>query len=340
MNMEMDRYWSQRRVFFFGQAALFPKTLIGQVVDEDGLLGLLPDGYKSYLITEPAATTGGHAQVKIVDIDTIRRAKSIVDLKDYLRKYQGGHLTTKTKDMPTDFIYQEQRLVSFARKSTRTNRWRKTVNLTDLWPDQKERNKHATTFWELLLAEHLIEDNIQLLNVGYEGAYSDASGKRRPLPFAEFKILPRNTFFQMATVPTVAIPGKRVVEKPAVQAAHKATLTLDRRRLRVTVDGKPYPFKRYTSKSDSYRGISKLYAYPEEKLALVRFEFNSTRTALKDVPKSMGFTGILRKLFIEYDNSTVPATLLLHKTVTIDDPEQYSELLNFVNNKRSADRGI
>ncbi len=337
----MKEYWPQDKVFLFGQAALFPKKLIGEIVDTDYLYRLFPHGYSDYLITETApADPNGNQQFKITNIDAVSRAKFIIELKEYLQKYQQNDLTTGAKVLPTDFTHQEQKLVLFARNSANTNRWRKTITLTDLWTDQKDRDQRATTFWELLLTEHFLEGNIELLNIDYEGTYMDAAGEQVPLPFAEFKILLRNTLFQMATVSAVRIPSKQTVDKPTERATHKATLTLTKRRLKVTIDGKPYALKRYTSKSDSYRAINKLYAYAEAKLTLDRFDLKSAKTSVKDVPKSMGFTGILRELFIEYDNSTKAPTLQLHKAVTIDDPLQYDELLAFANKKKSKDSDI
>lgn len=138
MEMQMDFYWPQRKVFLYGISALFPERLDAQAADKDELARYSP-------------------------------SSAVSDLMEYLREYQSDKLTTGKMTKPEVFTSQQERLVLAARAKFSKYGYRPVISLTDLRQDSDDKNAPATTFWELIFTEHLITGYIRIVNIGYDG---------------------------------------------------------------------------------------------------------------------------------------------------------------------------
>ena len=123
---------------------------------------------------------------------------------------------------------------------------------------------------------------------------------------------------------------------PTAPPVHKVTLMLKGVHLKVRADRKPHPFRKYQKNSDGYRAFNKLYTYPDEPFTKEQLNLGKgAETALKDMPKSMGFNGKLREVFIElgYSDKYKSPTILLHKSVVLNE-EDYQRLMHQLVNQK------
>jgi len=233
------------------------------------------------------------------------------DLLKYLAKFQQGRLTTMTPKAIPSYAVQRAKLIDAMRQQFPEQGTHQTVALLD---------RYSPKFWELILSLHFVTQEIELTNnIGYDRSEAfPGLRSTQKRPYAEFTILGSKL--------------KRDISKPnsAVASAmteHRVSLRLNGLNLSVMVDGQSHKLRRYRN-SNTYRALSNLYTRHGE--ALERLDLGLTanfKTALKDIPNNIGFSGVLRDIFIDLDrNENGRPTIKLNKSCEIDN-EQYVRLV-------------
>jgi hypothetical protein len=239
-------------------------------------------------------------------------------LLTHLTKFHQDELTTGTIDRPMSFAVQHDKLIDAMRKKFPDQGYRQLIRGSGLDTD-------VPNFWELLFAMQYVTHEVEIINnIGFESLeIAQGISTARKIPHAEFKIVGKEL--------------KRDIAKPAPAtngaAVHKATVTLTDLNLKIRVDGQQYLAKHYQNKTrNSYRAINKLYTYAGRPLKKEELNVSpNAKTTLKDIPKSMGFNGVIRELFIESGYADKHPTLTLHKSRDVAG-EDYERLMSELKN--------
>jgi hypothetical protein len=245
-------------------------------------------------------------------------------LLSYLTKFQHDELTTGTTDMPISYAVQHEKLIEAMRKKFPVHGYRQLIKGSGMDVD-------IPKFWELMFAMHYVTHEIEIVNnIGFDSLeIATGISTFRKIPHAEFKIVGKELRRDIAK-PTPAATTSEL-------AVHKATLTLTDLNLKIRVDGRYYLVKRYQNKTkNSYRAINKLYTYAGQPLKKEELNLSlDAKTALKDIPKSMGFNGVLREFFIENGYVDKHPTLTLHKSRDVAGAD-YARLMGAIKNLKQS----
>lgn len=280
----MNMYWSQRKVYLYGLVALFSDRLTDQ------------------LMIEVEKLLGG-------ELNETRRATVTNELIKYLTDYKQDKLSTGGTTRPDNYQRQHDKLV---------------VAIQLLFPKYGYRpiigeTVDVSTFWEIIFIQHLITQDIELINIGYDRPkLGDGIYSAREVPFAEFEVIKPS--LKRLMVPSSA----------SGTSHHKATLSLKAKNLWISINHKTYLLWSYkNTKANSHKIITTLLAKPDQELTLDKLNLSAnTKTVMKDIPKNIGFSGALRELFIElgYSDKEHKPTIKLHKSVLLNDVD-YSRLM-------------
>lgn len=320
--MEID-YWSPDKLFLFVQFALFSKSLDGRAIDVDelnhyfatenidDLVNTLYDYEKGgYFKLDITLRTGyinkERAHAKMIDRADVNGSSDYILPK---KNYGLGKLLPKVEAQvsltPVEVDYIIDKL-----SRAKVEQYLR-FKLTDI-NKQKFQDE---------LADHI---------AGYQKKPASIAPGVSTVPtrIPEFKImseqLRQDIISNLQPVPPSDVP------------VHKVTLMLKGVHLKVMADRKPYLFRKYQKNSDGYRAFNKLYTYPDKTFTKEQLNLGSdAKTALKDMPKSMGFNGKFREVFIDvgYSDKYKCPTILLHKSVVVGE-EDYQRLMHQLVNQK------
>lgn len=311
MKMEPELYWPEHRVYLFGVMAYFPNDIADKQLhtkklrhyfDADNLLLELQqyaqDGY--FTFTESGADTFA---ISNIDSSKFREA-----LQAYLDMVKAS--------LPAE---HKEALLNTATKQYKQRGYLPIINWTDIYGDTTAY-QYSPPFWEMILT--LAMDGLIKLE---EMCYSKTVPMSAELlPFYERPI---------AKIEIIDKMLQQRVAKPKVEPTYTATLQLSGKNLRLKLNGKSFVIWQYKSKTtNSYRIFSSLYENSEEPLTKDRLGLKpNSKTELKHLPNNIGFTGVLKKLFI--DVIDIPPALLLHKSIKISE-DNYEQLLEEAVNRQ------
>ncbi len=194
MNMEIEQYWPQHKVFFIATLSLFPEHLKDRIVTElfykpyflsDDIvsIGMLLEEYqkRGYIEYE----NDGEYAYKITEIHT---QKANDDLIEYLDGWQSNKLRLLSINKPADYSRQRKLLQTALVRAYRLNPGNQLrITLEDIYGSPSS-DIFGTPFWELVLSMQLTEDpKANIMHIGYdrsEGGLHDNSAQ----PFADIKI--------------------------------------------------------------------------------------------------------------------------------------------------------
>jgi hypothetical protein len=184
--------------------------------------------------------------------------------------------------------------------------YQELIKIKDIQINETKQSPHLETNYEVEVLE-TYEQLLVLFNQ-YRDSFS-------PMVYKENKdtVKDKNIDNESESEFQSSLRPIRFWSDTEINNEHRVTLTLQGRVLRVIIDGKYYPaIKRFKdTKNDSYRACLKLITDAGEPIKKSELGLIKTGTLLKDIPKNMGFKGILRELFVEYDSTE--GTLLIHK---------------------------
>jgi hypothetical protein len=322
MNMKIDD-WSPDKLFLFAQFALFSRSLDGRAIDRDEL--------NHYFATE-----------------------HIDDLINTLYGYEKGGYFKLDITLSTGYINRERAHASMIDRADINGSSdyilpKKNYGLAKLL-SKVEAQASLTPVEVDCLIDKLPRDKVeQYLRFKLTDINKQKFQDELADHIAGYQKKPKSIAPGVSTVPT-RIPEFKIMSEqlrqgitsnlqsaqPPVVSMHKVTLMLKGVHLKVMADRKPYPFRKYQKKSDGYRAFNKLYTYPDEPFTKEQLNLGSgSDTALKDMPKSMGFNGKLREVFIElgYSDKYKSPTILLRKSVVVGE-EDYRRLMHQLVNQK------
>lgn len=193
MNMKMEQYWPQHRVFFIATLALFPEKLNGYAVN--------PWFYKPYFIGEDLDIikieledykNAGYLKYKdsdgLYEISDINTQKATDDLIDYVDKWQNDRLSLSSITKPAKPLRQREFLREALVRAYRLDPGdRLRITLENIY-GRPNSDSFGTPFWELVLSMQLAEQPSAMItridyDRGMDGLYVDGAQ-----PFADIKI--------------------------------------------------------------------------------------------------------------------------------------------------------
>lgn len=117
------------------------------------------------------------------------------ELTEYLKKYQSDLLTTGERQKPEKFGNQVIKLILAMKRHFAKEGYRPIISIMDIWSDCKQAN-FIHTFWELILTEELLRNNIKIINInsGTDLVINQLRGavlrtRLKGTPYAEFEIV-------------------------------------------------------------------------------------------------------------------------------------------------------
>lgn len=117
----------------------------------------------------------------------------------------------------------------------------------------------------------------------------------------------------------------------SVGSARKAKINFNAssKTIRLTYNGTTKNVHRFRNKqSSNYVVFNHLYLSPDTPLTKQEMGVGSMRSDLKDIPKTMGFGGLLKHIFFTIDKLNRTLTLHTNKTVSTEEAEILSKYVN------------
>jgi hypothetical protein len=192
--MKTQSYWPQAKVFLYAQAAFLTDQFIGSIINKDDLSLSFSGKHNDYLQFEEV----NNSQVKIIDVDKDHFA---IELIKYLKNYSSDKLSTGKKTKPERALNHHGQLLLAVRRKYEKFGENPVIDATDIWGRIDDRDQSLMIFWEVILAAYIVDGYIDLVNIGYDGMYTDKNDEEHPLPFAEIRIRSGSLFYDAIQPP-------------------------------------------------------------------------------------------------------------------------------------------
>lgn len=300
----MEKYWPQNKVYFSGVVAIFPERLesphdleeLHQYFGTKDLESLKQEVKiyedKELLKIEPTldkpVVLGTKFSFTEIDKHTIT-----YDLIKYLIAFKSDKLTTGRITKPEPFINHLLKLLDAAKNLKHRYSSTPIISLTDLWPEAENTDHEMMRFWDLLLAEHFKSNDLDIINIGFEGTF-EANGITFPLPFAEVNVNSFTTFGNYLNLPKLS--------KAIPKSKRKAQFQFDGNSLILELEGfRQIPIKTFRADSPQYEFFNYLIVHPNTNIGRGDITTNipSCREVidLTELVRQCGFDKDLKRIF-------------------------------------------
>lgn len=300
--LDKNIYWSQRKVFFFGIAALFPERLEKMTITKQEL-----DEYTSGV---PQAYFEFEKYAGLFIIKNINQTTFYSELQEYLQKYLTNKLSTGTNVTPELNEVMQIKLLKLIKKKYPKFGDHQVLEITDLW-NPANYTEATGKFWELILNAHINEPYIEIMNMDHEGIFESNDHVVHRKYYVDFRITPlsslkfKNTLTgNENTLPptdsnivsveaTIRFEGKIVVAELSTGEVIKISKAL---------------------RSDSTRSLfmNYLLSHPRQQIGTADIEIATSNGDITDMIAKIGFTKKLKAIF--FPHTTEKSVYLLPKT--------------------------
>lgn len=119
-------------------------------------------------------------------------------------------------------------------------------------------------------------------------------------------------------------------EEPQLTQSFSAKLSLNSatKTIRLTALGKTVDVKKFGRQADNYIMLTNLYRHPNEALTRKGMGVLPKGSLVKDIPKTMGFSGEMKSIFFTVDSKLQTLTLHPEKVLTPDEAEIIQAFVN------------
>ncbi len=266
-------------------------------------LPLTAEETRSLIKLLPRVSIDKYLRFRLADVN---RQKFTGELITYLKKYQQGDLTTDTDIDPTNYNGRQHKLFSAAARDYAKHGYSPIIKASDIQPDEPEPD----AFWELILTHQLVDNNIELVTMGYnDRAESVAPGlsfhHQGAIAFAKFRIT--STHFQqiVSPLPKSLKPAHNsgvVNIQPAKTIEARATLKFDGNAIVIVLDsGEKIPLKTYRSGGALHEFMKHVINRPDKEIprAVIQTEVEGcvTKQDMTELVRDCGFNRMLKIKF-------------------------------------------
>lgn len=280
-------------------------------------------------------------------ISNINKEKFITELMDYLKKYKNNRLTTGGITKPEVYENQISRLLIAIKKYYNAQRLRPIINVSDVWSNP-HNDVALYTFWELLLTQQVIFQNINIINMGYKSELINR--KHRGMirseslvasPYAEIEIINEKIIgiisgrsqvmkIQQPSVIYPNITANKISNlSNKIENNHEVYIILKNHYVSLEVDRKyTYTIKSLRYDSPQYNFIKYILNNTNRyiDISIIHDEVSMCKAKhdMTELVRECGFNRNSKKIFFPNTTST---KVYFNKTSTLTD-KQIRELLN------------